>query len=104
MSERSSSVKRYSDRGGVEEARERGVFPWQKDKGQPPAVELAIAMGYSSAMQHELIQQLNDALSVDMDVARAASVCIILASARQITPNDARPIVQRGWTCMTRLK
>ena len=50
--------------------RERGVFPWQEYKGKPTDVELSIAMGYSGSMQYELMQQLNDAPSVYMDVVK----------------------------------
>lgn len=48
--------------------RERGVFPVQTYRGRPTGVELAIAMGYSGAMQYELIQQLDDSPSVYRDV------------------------------------
>ena len=50
--------------------RERGRFSVQTYRGEPTDVELAIAMGFCGSMNYELIQQLNDAPSVYMDVVK----------------------------------
>ena len=52
--------------------RERGVFPVQFYRGEPTGLALAVAMGYapSSALQYELIQQLDDLPSIYQDVLK----------------------------------
>ncbi len=52
--------------------RERGVFPVQYYRGEPTGLALAVAMGYapSSALQYELIEQLDDLPSIYTDTLK----------------------------------
>jgi hypothetical protein len=63
-----ASMQEFTQRLGVGpwRLRERGVFPVQFYRGQPTGLALAVAMGYSpsSALQYELIQQLDDLPSI----------------------------------------
>jgi Glyoxalase/Bleomycin resistance protein/Dioxygenase superfamily len=69
-----ASMREFTQRLGVGpwHLRERGVFPVQFHRGEPTGLALAVAMGYapSSALQYELIQQLDDLPSIYQDVLK----------------------------------
>ena len=69
-----ASMREFTQRLGVGpwHLRERGVFPVQFYRGEPTGLALAVAMGYapSSALQYELIQQLDDLPSIYQDVLK----------------------------------